>query len=514
MYKKYLLLTGLIISIAAEAQVPEDALRYSYFPQNGTARNLSIGGANGSLGGDLNSIFVNPAGLGFYKTGEFVLTPGLIMNNNKNGFRGTNSTNKKNGFNLGTSGFVVGAPIANNSKSSHAFSMAFSQIANFNNTIQYSGLNNGSSFSEQWAEEVAKSGQTINGILNGAQYAYSSAPALYTYLVDTVRVGGNLQVKAAPEYILDAGQAIKQEMLQHTKGGIYELGLAYAYNKEDKWYFGGTLGIPFVSYTSNTQFKESDTSNVVNNHFKNFTYNDNFKTSGVGLNVIVGAIYRPKDYIRLGLSIHSPTYYVMTDTRSSDLSVNLENPIYAASVTSATFTSGVDGQSKYTQAAPWKAIISGSYVFREVANVKRQKGFITADIEYVNYRGSRFGSNNEAPTEDEKSYFKSLNNVIKQQYKGNFNFRVGGELKFNIIMGRLGFAYYTNPYKDKDLKANKMLLSGGLGYRNKGIFVDLTYVHNISKDVNFPYRLEDRPNTYASLKDARGGVTATVGFKF
>ena len=34
-----------------------------------------------------------------------------------------------------------------------------------------------------------------------------------------------------------------------------------------------------------------------------------------------------------------------------------------------------------------------------------------------------------------------------------------------------------------------LLLSGGLGYRNKGMFIDLTYVHTISKDVDFSYRL-------------------------
>ncbi|MEP6676852.1 MAG: hypothetical protein ABJA78_16950, partial [Ferruginibacter sp.] len=262
MYKKYLLLAGFILtlSITVISQTPEDALRYSFYSQNGTARNLAIGAANGSLGGDLNSVFVNPAGLGFYKTGEFVFTPAYIFNSNKFSFRGTNSANKKEGFNLGTTGFVFGSPTGGrNSKSSMAFSIAFTQTANFNNIIQYSGLNNGSSYAEQWAEEVAKSGQTIDGVLNGAQYAYGSAPALYTYLVDTVRVNGTLQVKAAPEYILDAGQAIKQEMIQRTKGGIYELALGFAKNKNDKWYFGGTLGIPFVSYTSNTQFKESDT---------------------------------------------------------------------------------------------------------------------------------------------------------------------------------------------------------------------------------------------------------------
>ena len=150
-------------------------------------------------------------------------------------------------------------------------------------------------------------------------------------------------------------------------------------------------------------------------------------------------------------------------------------------------------------------------------NVKRQRAFITADIEYVHHKGSRFSAikdEDESVSPEEKAYYKALNNVVKELYKGSFNFRVGGELKFNTLMGRLGFAYYTNPYKDKELKASRMLLSGGVGYRNKGVFVDLTYVYAISKDVNFPYRLEDKANTFASTKEQRGNVVATLGFKF
>jgi hypothetical protein len=163
---------------------------------------------------------------------------------------------------------------------------------------------------------------------------------------------------------------------------------------------------------------------------------------------------------------------------------------------------------------PLKVMVSGSYVLREIEDVRKQKGFITADIEYVNHRGSNFYSANEVPTADEKTYYKGLNNVIKDQYKGNFNFRLGGELKFNTIMTRLGFAYYTNPYKDKELKARRALVSGGLGYRHKGIFIDLTYIYAMSKDVNFPYRLEDRANTFASINNNRGNIVASVGFKF
>jgi hypothetical protein len=517
--KKYLLFINLCISSAIFAQTPEDALRYSYYPQNGTARNMAIGGAMGSLGGDINATFVNPAGLGFYKTGEFVLTPGFVLNNNKANFRDVANQNKKNSFGFGTSGWVWGWGDRYKPKVSNAVSLVVTQTANFNNSIQYKGLNNYSSFSEQFAEEFAKSGYTIDQVLNtNSPLPYGSAPALYTYLIDTVSsiVNGQrvYQVKGAPEYILDAHQAIRQEMIRTTKGGVTEIALGIAHNYEDKWFFGGTIGLPIISYNSNTNFKESDTSNNINNHFKEFEYTDDFTTKGIGVNAKLGIIYRPQEYIRLGLAIHTPTFMNLKDTRTTTIHTLLENPDGNFKGTSQTFTNNQPGESKYTQTTPFKAVLSASYVFREVSNVKRQRAFITADVEYVNYKGSKFGSNNAEPTEGEKAYYKQLNSVVKSEYKGNFNFRVGGELKFNTIMGRLGFAYYTNPYKDVPTKVNKMLLSGGLGYRNKGMFIDLTYVHNIAKDIDLPYRLEDRANTYASLKQQRGNVVATLGFKF
>lgn len=513
--KKYILLPALLICNIIYAQIPEDALRYSFFPQNGTARNLAIGGAMGSLGGDINAIFVNPAGLGNYKTGEFVFTPGFFMNNNKASFRGTQQKNKKNAFGLGPIGFVYGFSNYNNPKSSQAFSLAFTQTASYNNSTQYNGLNNLSSYSEQWAEQIAKSGQVLDDALNNPDFAYGAAPALYTYLVDTFRVNGKVQVRSLAENILDAGQALRQQNTIDTKGGQYEFAIGYAANKNDKFLYGITLGIPIMHYNSTTTFTETDTSNNKANGFGSFTYTDDYTTSGAGLNVKMGLIYKPTEHIRLGLALHTPTYMAsLKDVRSTVLDANTENYEGLRKGTSETFTNNQPGESKYSMLTPWKVMVSGSYVFREIENVRKQKGFLTADIEYVNHKGSNFYSANEAPTVDEKAYYKSLNTVIKDQYKGNFNFRVGGELKFNTIMTRLGFAYYTNPYKDAALKANRMLLSGGLGYRHKGFFIDLTYVHSINKDVNFPYRLEDRANTFASTSDQRGNIIASVGFKF
>ncbi|MFT3908218.1 MAG: hypothetical protein QM737_02235 [Ferruginibacter sp.] len=516
--KKNIFFILILISIRGFAQVPEDAIRYSWYPQNGTARNMAIGGVVASLGGDITAAFVNPAGLGFFRTNEVVLTPGISLNSNKANFRQAITLDKHNAFSFGPSGLILGFPSRVDSKKSNAISFAINQVANFNNEIHYKALNNYSSFAEQFAEELAKSGAPASDFLyTNSSAPYTIAPAWNAYLIDTVNINGVLQVRAAPETILDSGQAIQQEMIKRTRGGIYELALSFSENTGKKWLWGLSIGIPIVYYKSNTTFSENDTSSSKYNGFNSFTYNDNFRTSGVGINLKVGAIYRPTEYIRLGLAVHSPSFMSLSDKRTVTLNTQLESDsgkTESFSESSLTYTSGGPGNPKYFQSSAWKAIISASWVFREIEDVTKQRGFISADIEYVNHKASRFSSNNEEPTEEEVAYYKALNKVVKHEYKGTFNFKVGGEVKFNIIMARLGFAYYGNPYKDHALKASQSLLSGGLGYRNKGFFIDLTYVHRITKDVNFPYRLEDRANTFAGLRQQQGNVIAGFGFKF
>jgi hypothetical protein len=78
-------------------------------------------------------------------------------------------------------------------------------------------------------------------------------------------------------------------------------------------------------------------------------------------------------------------------------------------------------------------------------------------------------------------------------------------------MVRLGGAYYSNPYQSE--KASRVKIGGGLGYRHKGVFIDLTYVHSLNKDVNYPYRLQENVFYPASIKNNAGNVIATIGFK-
>jgi len=513
--QKILMLIMLTVSTKMYAQVPEDVVRYSWFPQNGTARSLAFGGAVGSLGGDITAAFVNPAGIGFYKTNEASISPAFLLNSIKTNYRGNDYSNKKNIFSIGTSGVVIAVPSQFNENKSNAFSIAFTQNASFNNLTYYKGLNNFSSYSEKFAEEFSGLNTTIGNVLNSNSIApYTSAVALQTFLIDTLTVNGVTIVKAAPEYILDAKQALMQEMTKTTKGGMYELGFTFAGNDGKKILWGATLGIPIVNFESNTLFTENDTSSNTTNNFKSFSFNDNFKTTGAGINAKIGVIFRPKEYIRLGLALHTPTYMALSDSRQTNLKTSLENPVDNFEASSDLFTEGKRGVARYIQSTPLRIIASGSYVFREIEDVAKQRGFISADVEYVSHKGSRFSSDAEQPTVDQQTYYKQLNAVVKDIYKGNINLRLGGEIKFNTIMGRLGVGYYGSPYKDAPTKASKVTLSGGLGYRNKGFFVDLTYIHLISKDFDVPYRLENAQTVYASVNQQRGNIAATFGVKF
>ena len=81
-------------------------------------------------------------------------------------------------------------------------------------------------------------------------------------------------------------------------------------------------------------------------------------------------------------------------------------------------------------------------------------------------------------------------------------------------MARLGASYYGNPYKNLNgEKGNRFQASGGLGYRNKGMYVDLTYIYTMGKDVNSPYRLQYAAFPSANIKSSGSNVVVTVGFK-
>ncbi|MEO6328677.1 MAG: aromatic hydrocarbon degradation protein [Ginsengibacter sp.] len=503
----------IIASSEVCAQEPADALRYSWLTQNGTARNQAIGGASGSLGGEFSTMFVNPAGIGFFKTSEFVFTPYYNMQKNKSSYRQTLEKASKNNFNLGTTGFLFSIPAYHNSNiKNFTIGLGINRVADFNSRISFNGSNNKSSYSEKYLEELVYNNVT-NPDSAAFTFPFGSSLALNTYVIDTTEAAdGSI---SGYKSLASVATGLNQQSTIITSGGVTDISLAGAVNLKDKLFLGGSLSIPVVNYDRRSAFKESDATANSSNNFNYFEVTETLKTQGFGVNGKLGVIYKPVEYVRLGLAFHSPTIYQLTDKYTAEISSDLEGYGGAGikKQNSGVFTSDVPGESKYKLSTPWKVIASASYVFREVANVKKQRAFITADVEYVNYKAAGFEVINDANNDqaDTKKYFTQLNATIDKEYKSAFNFRLGGELKFNTIMFRLGGAYYSNPYKNE--KASRVKLGGGLGYRNKGIFIDVAYVHTVNKDVHYPYRLQDNSYDRAFIKNNAGNIVATIGFK-
>jgi hypothetical protein len=81
-----------------QAQDLADALRYSEYQVQGTARAGAMGNAFGALGGDYTSVSINPAGLGLYRAGELVFTPAFGQSKVESTYLGNTMTDSKYNF--------------------------------------------------------------------------------------------------------------------------------------------------------------------------------------------------------------------------------------------------------------------------------------------------------------------------------------------------------------------------------------------------------------------------------
>lgn len=510
--KQFLSLLLALCSIQlVSAQTPEDALRFSWNVPNGTARNQAIGGAMGSLGGDITATFVNPAGLGMYRTGDLVFSPGFAFGKTKSTYLGIRNDTTASKFAFGTTGIVFGGSDGRKHRST-AVSIAINQMADFKNNLFYRGRNNQSSYSQSFLDEI-KNGNIRDANRVAAEFPFGTSLAFNTYWIDTIGGGssGNFQFKTrAP-----IASGLLQQNTVNTTGGITELALGVGSNLNDKLLVGGTIGVPFLHYDRQTEFVEADATSNPNNNFDYAIFRQGLTTTGVGLNLKAGLIYKPSEYVRLGFAFHSPTIYNLTDQNTASVTTNTEN--YKGTQTQELQdVSGAASEFKYMHLTPLKLIGSISYVLREIEDVTKQKGFLTADLEYVPYGMSSYYTDNSngAPDAGTTDYLKSLNKTIRNTYKGAFNLKAGGELKFTTFMVRAGAAYFGNPYKSiHNENGSRLHLSGGLGYRNKGFFADATYIYAINRDVNIAYRLQNAPYFNADVRNTANHLVLTIGFK-
>lgn len=494
----------------SQAQEPSDALRYAWLTMSGTARNQAIGGANAAIGGDLSSLSYNPAGIGLFRTGEFVISPGFGFGTSKAGYLGNNATQNSSNFRFGSTGVIL--PMHGGGRTRNVtFGFGVNRLADFNNTVYVQGRNSQSSYSEKYLEELINNNvRDPNRAAN--DYPYGSSLAFNTYLVDTVSgPGGTL---AGYRSLATPKTGVNQQQTLQTAGGMTEISLGLSGNFGDKLYIGGSLNWNTLNYERNSIFREADATTNTKNNFNYFEVEDYLATTGMGVNLKLGLIYRPVESLRLGFALHTPTVFNLKDSYASTVTTDLEGYFGSGTKTQSSrdFNNGLDGEFTYNYNNPLRIMGGVAYVFREDADVAMQRGFISADIEYINYAGASFSTAD--PANGSASYLNDLNKAVDATLGSAINARMGGELKFETLMVRAGFAYFGNPYTGSDISGRRMNLSGGFGYRDKGRFLDVTYVHHIGRDGYYPYRLDNGFSPLANLSSGFGTLLLTFGFKF
>ncbi len=465
------------------AQNEEDALRYSRLDFGGTARTQGIGGVQTAIGADAGNLSGNPAGLGLFRRSEFSLSPAISGNNTSSVVGGSTSVDQRNNLNFSNFGVIF----ANRKSDGEgggwrggAFGIGFTRQNTFHNKFNYSNLTGETDFSivESIAEKANRFGLSTNGNLENLEdLAYE------TYIIDYDNTN--------QEYFAVNRQGrIQQSEDVLSKGAQNQWDFSYGASYKDKLYVGASLGLSSLRFTQQRIYREVE--NNPNTPFQNLTLRDDLTTTGNGLNARLGLIYRPLDLIRFGASFQTPTYFSMHDDYSTSLDTRL-NQSYSESTD--------PGEYQYNLTTPMRAT-GGVAVFLN------KYGFISGDVEYVDYSSARL----KDPADN--AGFQGINNTISTKYASAVNLRLGAEGRFDIFRVRAGYALYGSPYKNDAYDRQKSFVTLGGGIRQANRFFDVAFVNTAYNSVYSPYTISDNSQPVVVTKNRYNNLLFTFGINF
>lgn len=487
MKKLFLIIPAVIAASAVMAQSEDDALRFSQTYQQGTARSAAMGGAFGALGGDLSVLSTNPAGMSIYKDGEFSFTPCFGNINTTNTLYGFEKEDSKFNFKMSNIGFVTSHHNGNEGGfSGFAFGMTFNRLNDFSANNRVYGRNDNSSRLDLWTENANSNGGCLENNLD----PYSGYLANFCKLFDNVATGqwANIHQRAGASY----GEY--QKLVETVKGGINSWDFAFSGVYAEKLFFGASLGIQSINYKNYSTYSEDDPNFVVDYDYWDFVEKNEVR--GTGVNLKAGVIFKPVNFLRFGAAIHTPTFYSLSDKYYSVLKSQLDYDIDPEPYECTSPHSDYD----YRLLTPSKAIFSGAFI---VPNY----GLISVDYEYVDYTKAKFETN-----EEDNNDFDDRNQAIKDKFKAAKNLRIGIEGLAGQISLRAGYAMYGNPYKFVTDDIQRQIISGGVGFRGDGFYLDLTGTYHIYKTDRYLYE-GNNPAMY-SIENNHLYIMATFGVKF
>jgi hypothetical protein len=492
--KRYFLpLLMLCISAAGFSQTVSDVLRYSYLQPGGTARYLGAGGAFGALGAEFGAISQNPAGLAMFRTNELVVTPSLKFTNTETRLAGSQPlSDDKSAFGFDNFGMVFNTTPHNSAWKTFNVAIGLNRQNNFHQSIFYEGQAQGSIMNDFFADARAtfNSGGTEEDL-----YPFGSGLAWNTNAIyfqnDTLKY----DLYDTPNAVLDRTQTLT------TYGRMNEMVLSFAGNYDERLMVGVTVGVPFVNYRIEGEYTENDPGGGLNGnvpYFDNLVYTEYLRTEGVGVNLKLGVTYKISQALRIGGAFHTPTALRLTDTYSNTFQ-------YAYEDGSGPFTSAVEnspeGTTDYRLRTPWRAIASAALVIKKY-------GFISADVEWVDYGANRYNLNAQVPSTENERIERELNRDIQLAYQQAMNIRVGGELAVEKFRFRAGVNLNGSP--EAGIDDYNVGYSVGAGVRTSAFYLDLGYRRSTGTGSVAPYSNAPVATTDVVSSD----VLMTLGFKF
>ena len=442
---------------------------------------MAMGGAFTSLGSDFSSVYTNPAGLGLYRKSEFLFTPGLSYSKTKSEYLGQHNEDFKYQFFLGSLGYV-GTYNSNKDKGlvSASYAIGYNRLNNFNNTTYIRGENNQNSLVDHfWDNAEGKDPEVLD--------PFYERLAFDAYVIDTIPgsdFGYGYVVENLP---------VTQRKVIETKGGTGEWSFGFGLNFNNVLYFGMGLGIYQLNFHQTSTHTEYDERNI--NAFTNFHLTEELNVNGTGLNMNMGMIVRLLKIMRIGASLHLPTYYRIDETYNNSMYSEFDNGFIPTEVNGDIYA---EGSFKYKLNTPLKLQAGASVQLGKM-------GIIAADVEYIDYSGMRLGER------DEIADFSGSNNDIENVYRPVLNLKLGGEVRFDNLSVRLGGGYYPSPYSSGELNENASYteLTTGMGYRNSNFFFDLGFSALMHKEKYVLYY-----DNVSTLNQQKYRFLATMGFRF
>ncbi len=499
---------GVFILDSSSAQVTPTALGLLFSQTNygGTARVRSLGEANTALGGDLSSITSNPAGLGFYNRSEVSISPLAGFNSTSATYLDVTTNTSSSAFGLANIGVALNSKRPDNIPGSWkggTFGFSYNRLNDFSNKVVYKGTNIDNDYLD-FVLDFANSNEAQPGDYYLVDLPYA------TYLINDYSVDSNGDTTfnvwdTFVEYASPDTPVDQQEIIE-TSGSINKWGISYGGNISDRFYFGFGLGVMSLRYENVKTYSEVRYPESILN---NYTLFEKQNINGTGVNGNFGIVVRPINKLTIGISYVTPTSYTITDKyetsmrsiwNESSLIYYGDDPGFTGDQTSQQ----IPDDWNYSLVTPMRLNTGLAFFFNK-------NGFITADVEWVDYRNIKLRFD-QGGLDDEAA-------EIKEKYRSVINYRMGGEFRAGDFRFRVGYNYLSNPLKDtEELNKAKSTYSGGFGYRKKKFFIDMAVLYTTYESLRIPYVIyEDQgigPTPIAEIKNNSTRLVITGGFFF